>query len=63
MGRKVLAFAVLVAVSLAVLIVLTALDPFSGNVALTAAVEAVVIGVLAYGLTYVAVPRGRSPRR
>ncbi len=60
--RKVLAFVVLVVLSLVLLVVLTAVDPFGGNVALTAAVEAVLIGVLAYLLTFVAVPRARSRR-
>ncbi|MCU0272159.1 MAG: hypothetical protein MUE34_02905 [Acidimicrobiales bacterium] len=60
--RKVLAFVVLVVLSLGVLVVLTAVDPFGGNVALTAALEAGVIAVLAYLLTFVAVPRRRRPR-
>jgi CBS-domain-containing membrane protein len=64
LGRKVLAFVVLVVVALGVLVVLTAFDPFGGNVALTAAVEALAIGVAAYLLTFLAVPRARpvSPR-
>lgn len=60
--RKALAFVVLVVLSLFVLVVLTALDPFGGNVALTAALEAGLIAVLAYLLTFVAVPRERRQR-
>lgn len=60
--RKVLAFVVLVVLSLFVLVVLTAVDPFGGNIALTAALEAGVIAVHAYLLTFVAVPRRRRPR-
>lgn len=60
--RKALAFVVLVVLSLFVLVVLTALDPFGGNVAMTAALEAGVIALLAYLLTFVAVPRRRRQR-
>jgi hypothetical protein len=60
--RKALAFVILVVLSLFVLVVLTALDPFGGNVALTAALEAGLIALLAYLLTFVAVPRRRRQR-
>jgi CBS-domain-containing membrane protein len=61
-ARKVVAFVILVVLSLFVLVVLTALDPFGGNVALTAVLEAGVIALLAYVLTFVAVPRRRRQR-